>query len=263
MLRIIRRHTTAPMAVALVALFAALGGVALASPVAQLAATITGSNVKNGSLSGADLKDSSVTTSDIKDGSLNSADIGSRTIDSSDIKDESLTGQDINESTLQHVGSADVADKAGDATTLGGKSASDFEPVRGDKPFAFTISGAGDRTIVTGGGVRIFARCEANDAGTPDVASFYISTSTDDVSFDDNNGPEEDDFDAADGEALLFSEDSDDSANIEVTGSGSGLTAVAADGTVVSLNDYSAAVDLGGHNNTCTFTGVATSIKQS
>lgn len=254
------------MAVALVALFGALGGVALASPVAQLAATITGSNVKNGSLTGTDLKDGSVTTSDIKDGSLGSADIGSGTIDSSDIKDESLTGQDITESTLQHVGSANVADKAdtaGDAATVGGKSASDFEPVRGDKPFAFTISGSGDRTIVTGGGIRIFARCEANDPGTDDVASFYISTSTDHVVFDDNNGPEDDDFGVASGEEQLFSETADDTPNIETTGSGSGVTAVAADGTVVSLNDYSAAVDLAGNNNTCTFTGVATSIKQS
>ncbi len=50
--------------VATLALFLALGGTSYA------ALTITGKNVKNGSLSGGDIKDGSITAKDIKNGSL-------------------------------------------------------------------------------------------------------------------------------------------------------------------------------------------------
>jgi hypothetical protein len=52
------------VAVAYLALFVALGGTSYA------ALTITGKNVKNGSLTGADIKDASLRTADVKNGSL-------------------------------------------------------------------------------------------------------------------------------------------------------------------------------------------------
>ena len=57
-------------ALALLALFVALGGTGYA------AATITSSQVKDGSLSGRDIKDSSLTGRDVRNGSLKSADFG-------------------------------------------------------------------------------------------------------------------------------------------------------------------------------------------
>ena len=59
---------TPAMAVALLALFVALGGTGYA------ALTITGKNVRNGSLAGADLKNNSVKSIDIANGSLLSKD---------------------------------------------------------------------------------------------------------------------------------------------------------------------------------------------
>jgi hypothetical protein len=96
---------SASLAVAVLALFVALGGTALAK------ALITGSDIKNGSLTGANIKKGSLTGANIKKGSLTGA----------NIKNGSLTGAQINASSLSKVPSAANAD------TLGGKSPSAFQ----------------------------------------------------------------------------------------------------------------------------------------
>jgi hypothetical protein len=97
------------MAVALLALFVALGGTGYA------AVKITGKNVKNGSLTG------------------------------KDVKRNSLTGRQIKESSLAKVSRAGAADtassaaRAGDAATLGGRGPATFAPA---KPEAVRVVGA-------------------------------------------------------------------------------------------------------------------------
>jgi len=69
----IRRHIRRPRAstvIASLALFVALGGSATA------ATLITGTQIKNGSLTAKDVKNSSVTGADVKNGALGSADFG-------------------------------------------------------------------------------------------------------------------------------------------------------------------------------------------
>jgi hypothetical protein len=74
---------------ATIALFAALAGTSYA------AVTISGSNIKNGTLTGADLKNESVKGSDIDNGSLTGSDLKSGSVTSSDIADGSLLGADL------------------------------------------------------------------------------------------------------------------------------------------------------------------------
>lgn len=100
------RRPSASMVVALIALFAALGGVSYA------AATITGKDIKNGSITGKDVKKGSLTAKQIKQGTLTGK----------QVKNDSLGGPKIKESSLGQVPSAKNAD------TVGGKSASDFAP---------------------------------------------------------------------------------------------------------------------------------------
>ena len=74
---------------ATIALFAALAGTSYA------AVTVTGSNVRNGTLTGADLKNESVKGSDIDNGSLTGSNLKSRLGTSTDVADGSLLANDF------------------------------------------------------------------------------------------------------------------------------------------------------------------------
>jgi hypothetical protein len=97
---------SAALVVAIVALFMALGGTSYA------ALKITGKNVENGTLTGADVKNKS--------------------LEEKELKPDTLTGSRINESmlgTVPHAANADsatTAAKAADADTLGGLPATEF-----------------------------------------------------------------------------------------------------------------------------------------
>lgn len=91
MFRRIRKHANPASLLAMVALFAALGGVSYA------AATINGKDIKNKTIAGKKLKDKTVT--------------GGK------VKSNSLTGTQVNESTLGKVPSATSADQATNAAS--------------------------------------------------------------------------------------------------------------------------------------------------
>src|SRR5262245_10140068 len=91
---------SAALVVAIVALFMALGGTSYA------ALKITGKNVENSTLTGADVKNKSLAEKELEP--------------------DTLTGSRINEATLGTVPSATTAAKAADADTLGGHPATDF-----------------------------------------------------------------------------------------------------------------------------------------
>jgi uncharacterized protein YjbI with pentapeptide repeats len=74
---------------ATIALFAALAGTSYA------AINISGSNIRNGTLTGADLKNESVKGSDIDNGSLTGSDLKNGSVTSSDIGDGSLLASDF------------------------------------------------------------------------------------------------------------------------------------------------------------------------
>src|SRR5262245_21984158 len=94
---------SAALVVAVVALFMALGGTSYA------ALKITGKNVENSTLTGADVKNKS--------------------LEEKELEPNTLTGSRIDESTLgtvPHAANADSAAKAADADTLGGLAAGAF-----------------------------------------------------------------------------------------------------------------------------------------
>ncbi len=74
---------------ATIALFAALGGTSYA------AVTITGKDVRNGSLTGADIKNESIKGRDIDNGTLTGADLKTGSVTSADITDGSLLANDF------------------------------------------------------------------------------------------------------------------------------------------------------------------------
>lgn len=106
------RRPSPALVIAMIALFVALGGTGYA------ASQLNGKSLKNNSVPGKKLKN--------------------KTITGAKVKPDALTGTEIKESTLGTVPSATSAvnaTNAGNATTLGGKPASDFatasaEPVR-------------------------------------------------------------------------------------------------------------------------------------
>ena len=103
MLRSIHRRFTYANVVASLALFLALGGGA-----AWAANEFTGANIRDGTLTGVDVKGSTsvegtLTGQDIKRGSVKGRDIAANSIDGGRIADNSLRGLDIDESSLEGV----------------------------------------------------------------------------------------------------------------------------------------------------------------
>ena len=134
-------------------------------------------------------------------------------------------------------------------------TANQIQAIR-DQHFAFYINGSGRRTIVSGGGLTIQARCTIRPSPSNDVARFVILTSMNNAALDDNNGPEDTDFDKPDSPMLLFSI-SQDGRDMEVTDEGAGTTAVSKTGVMLGLNDYALGLNLAGHGNACFFSGLA------
>jgi hypothetical protein len=207
------------MAVALVALFVALGGSAAAlngvntvdsgdiingqvkKP--DLAAgsvstnklrpnAVTGANVLDGTLQNADLGDNSVTSFKIQDGS----------VASEDVLNDTLTGNDINESTLGQVPSANTAasaNTANNANQVDGQSATTFS-YNSDLKGSF-----GDyTTLFSFSGLTLEANCST--ANGPTVLTVRASTDTDNSFIRGSpGGLDNSDFDISESPATVFS----------------------------------------------------------
>jgi hypothetical protein len=146
------RRPSAALAVAMLALFVALGGSAIAEPVAKMAKQITGRDIKN----------KSITASDILPGTLGTEQVGQGALNGGDFKDGSLTGADIDESTLTKVAGADKVD---------GKDASDFVAASTQQRFYEKLHVGDVKQVAKAGTITVFATCDnTNDAGTPDPA---------------------------------------------------------------------------------------------
>jgi hypothetical protein len=126
-----RRFSRLPspsLVVALIALFVALGGTALAKVL------ITGSNIKNGSITGTQIKKGSLTGNQIKRGSISGT----------QIKGNSLGGGQINESSLGTVPNANA---------VGGKGASSFQAADHWALIQATVTGA--NVLAQSGGMSV------------------------------------------------------------------------------------------------------------
>ena len=100
------------IAVALLALFVALGGTGYA------AVKINGKSIKAGTITGKKLKNKTLTGNKVRNGTLT----GNK------LRGDTLTGRQIKESTLGTVPRADVATSAGTANAIAGGAAAAFVP---------------------------------------------------------------------------------------------------------------------------------------
>jgi hypothetical protein len=125
MLRLFRHRPSPAMAVALLALFVALGGSAMAAFVVSSNSqigpdTIYGANkpadandnIVDSSITALDIKPSSIGTGRILDGSLTGADLAAGTVDGNNVTDESLTSADL---ATDSVNATEIADSSIDS----------------------------------------------------------------------------------------------------------------------------------------------------
>lgn len=184
------------MAVALTALFVALGGSAVAAT--QLTKnSVSSSHIKKNAVTGSKVKNSSLTGADVKNSSLTGA----------DVKNNSLTGADVDESRLGTVpsaakatsadlaaaaGFAQTAGKAADADKLGGRALSSFVTTDDVQLVQKRFAAPGAETIFRHGSLSVTAECYDNQEidGTPDLDGIrlVISTTSDGAMFAANGG---------------------------------------------------------------------------
>jgi hypothetical protein len=143
------RRPSAALAVAMLALFVALGGSAIAEPVAKMAKQITGRDIKN----------KSITAGDILPGTLGTDQVGQGSLNGGDLKDGSVTGADVDGATLKNV----------DAGKVDGKDASDFVASSTQQRFYAKMHVGDVKQVAKAGTITIFATCDnMNGGATPD-----------------------------------------------------------------------------------------------
>jgi hypothetical protein len=196
MRRFVRRPSPA-MVVALVALFAAFSGLAVAGPSIPGVGRVHSEDIHNGHVRTQDIRNNGVRGLDIRTGTVNGSDVG----------DDSLTGADILESSLGPVPSATSATNAQNATnatnaqnanTVGGRSAAQLRTLSGfsESPFVIDLTATledvtPDVSITTATVSEIMATGSAelqgdNGTGTcrmliDGVSSVFYEYATDDV----------------------------------------------------------------------------------
>jgi hypothetical protein len=108
------RRPSPAMIVALIALFASLGGVSYGFATG----TIDSREIKNNSVRSSDLRNNEIRTRDLRNNEVRGIDIRNSTVQGRDIALNTVTGTDVNESTLQQVPSAAQADSAANAASV-------------------------------------------------------------------------------------------------------------------------------------------------
>jgi hypothetical protein len=214
------------MAVALLALFVALGGGAYAA-------------LRVGSRQ---IVDNSVRSKDVRNSTLLGRDIRQRSLRAGDIAFDSLTGNQIDEPTLERVPSAV------DAQSLVGRRRMSVAP--------FTLTSGQAREVLREGPFVLTARCRIGvetTGGERDIAEVLISTSANNAAFDAADSGELDTTTPETGRA--FVETVTDPGEVAVDSLQDGL-AVGPDGTeeLADANLY-AMVNALGRPGTCRFGG--------
>lgn len=144
-------------AIALIALFIALGGTAVALP---------GKN----QVDSGDIKNNQIGSKDLRNNDIRSKDIRNQSIAGADVKNGSLTGADVDESTLGAVPTAANAANAANAVQLQGRGPEAFAPagaVRRNGLVKFPETGPGStKTLVETAGFVLEGICSDTGANT-------------------------------------------------------------------------------------------------
>lgn len=141
MKRVIARRPSPAMVVAAVALFISLGGVSW--------------GVATGFIDSREIRNNTVRTQDLRNNDIRGRDIRNSTIRGRDVALNTLTGNDIAEAKLGKVPSAERADRADDASRLGGAAASGYLR-RDSSPFLALSPATGWAPLASGTGPGYF-----------------------------------------------------------------------------------------------------------
>jgi hypothetical protein len=175
------------MAVALLALFVALGG-------SSYAALRVGSRqIVNNSVRGVDIRNETIRSRDVRNNKLTGADI--KNVRGVDVKDNSLTGADIFEPTLGTV-----------------PRAASVNGLVNSRQARATDGGA-DVPLLTAGGFQFLLHCDLSNANTSRIAVKNVNAGNDSQLDDNINGDEVHDFDQGDEAFVNYADGATD--NIE------------------------------------------------
>jgi hypothetical protein len=141
------RRPSPAMIVALIALFASLGGVSYGFATG----TIDSREIKNNTVRSGDLRNNDIRTRDLRNNEVRGIDIRNSTVQGRDIALNTVTGTDVKESTLQQVPSAAQADSATSAGSVGGLKLHRIAYSAGE--------GTAPQTVLSFGGLTITAEC--------------------------------------------------------------------------------------------------------
>lgn len=185
----LRDHLSPSLVLAMVALFAAVGGGAYAATAQKNSVTsksvknntLKGGDILNESLTGADIKDESLSGDDVQNGSIKPSDLaGGGAVNGASIVDNSVTGADIDESTLnvsrvvaRAQGSTTQVDAGGTVTGIPLTGAT-YNRLADQTDFllgSFTVNFPADCTVLAGGGVGI----QINDGAEPVASGFVLA----------------------------------------------------------------------------------------
>ncbi len=223
MTRIFRRRPSPALVIAAIALFAALSGTAYAL-------TITGANVKNGSLTGDDIRNRSLTQSDLRGRSLKGTLMLKDSVGYNAVKEEVLDA-----SKFKEVKSAESAD------SIGGVSVRRFETL--------SLDPGGSAGLTTAGPFTITARCRVE--GADHVAEIVLQTNQNGSAVD---GADDDAaFQIGETAALVRAQAA---AGTPVFAQEEAGTAVAPDGTEILGGQLYAGASVLGQAGKCRFGGL-------
>lgn len=179
------RRPSPAMAVALLALFVALGGVSYG----VATGSIDSREIKNNTIRTKDIRNNDIRSKDIRNSTVTGRDIKTGTIAGSDVKNDTLTGSDVNESTLGLVPGANLANLANRANSAA--SVDKLKTVGSYKKVSSTASNADEATaraaatevpLISGlGPVSTYGKCfvdtDAGPGATPQTrAEIYTRT---------------------------------------------------------------------------------------
>jgi hypothetical protein len=235
--RLKNARPSAALVIAVVALFASLGGASYA------AVSVTGKDVKNSSLTGKDVKNGSLAGKDVKRNSL-----GGKQILESGLGKVPSAGNADQAGEAAHAAAADTAGSAANADKVGGVQV---------KSFNFTTPGAtSEEQILSLGGLQLSASCSGGG-----VLDFTANTTVDDSQIDsysvepdaaapapNQNQAFDSSFDIVDTKDLVPDDEDDEVGQLRYA---------KPDGSGVQVSWYAHHAG-GGAGSTCAVNGVAT-----
>jgi hypothetical protein len=173
-----RSRTTFSNVTATLALFVALGGTSYA------ALRITGAQIRDGTLSGVDVKNESVAARDVGDGGLSGSDLKAGSLTGGDVGDGSLTSTDVDNGSLAAADLLPGALPAGPAGQQGPAGPQGPVGPQGASGPTGVVARRAEETIAPGSTESEVASCEpgetavgggADMTGPPDEALVFAS----------------------------------------------------------------------------------------